>query len=933
VSVELFDDAVLERKVVITRFPVSQRCDASWLAQASSPWMHLAHPNIAGLYQVGCFADEVQVVSEALAGPNLLELSAHELDPDLLETLVIDIGSGLHYAHARKIAHGSLSLEAAVIGPDLRVRLMRWSPEHLSSWLDDWVSGPIPTIMYYQAPEQIRGEMNEMASDIYAFGMMLYRALSGGFPFDGADLPTLCGQILSQTPEPLSVPDGFPPNLADLVARCLAKNVDDRPARIQEAVEALYPGTIRYISMDRQQQLQREALEAIMGEEHRRALDLLEELLSLDSHDPFTANNLGLTQGRLDRHEEAEALFRKASHGLPADPALRRHLAWALRKLGKDQAASEQSRRARVLEFLAGGWNESALFEAESSEEMPPEPPPTLLMWEPVEIWRGGDNRSLGSVPRGQVDPELEALTARACRQRTEAETPFPLPQGTGCSVAVDTAWHSALDRSVTITHFQSRTGCNAPWLVANGGRWACLHHPNIVPIYDIATHRGRVYVVSEPVKGSDLQEFLENPILEKRKLPPRDFRRMVFGLVSALHHAHQQRVLHGALCLDSVVLEVDGSVKLLRFPAPQLAAVLDGWGNAEPLPSVLFYQAPEQFGGHPTVACDVYSLAMILYRVVAGSLPFQGPDILSLYHQIVHEVPPRLEVPDGFPPVLAEVVEACLRKQPADRPPSVGALLAMLYPDEAEPERDQERLRHHHRRALEALRMGRLETAVTAWREVLERDPGHGPSTNNVGVAFARMDLLEIAESLLRKAVGLLPASSFTVKFNLGWVLYERSKRTEARQWLEKAALLHPMCADAFHLLGQCKTGPAAISEFRRALEIDPKQSATHLSLADELEVAGLVEEARSHRATAEALGPMSGEIWPRVLTCEPPRGWEGGDNTPRDDNPGGPLPEAQEPDNDDGGGGAGVPRRRPPYSPFASEAKEIPLSYEQGL
>src|SRR5262249_48752260 len=96
----------------------------------------------------------------------------------------------------------------------------------------------------FMAPEQIMGEPIDLRADIYAFGIMMYRALTGKYPFSAPDSRSVMESHLTRPPPTLveSAPDlVFPPALEHAVARCLKKSPDDRFIDMTELMASLQP--------------------------------------------------------------------------------------------------------------------------------------------------------------------------------------------------------------------------------------------------------------------------------------------------------------------------------------------------------------------------------------------------------------------------------------------------------------------------------------------------------------------------------------------------------------------------------------------------------------------------------------------------------------------------------------------------------------------
>ncbi len=88
------------------------------------------------------------------------------------------------------------------------------------------------------SPEQALGKETDASSDIYALGVLLYKMLAGGFPFDG-DVAGVIAQKITADPKPLPEEDSIPETLKGLVMQMLAKESADRPSTMDEVAEVL----------------------------------------------------------------------------------------------------------------------------------------------------------------------------------------------------------------------------------------------------------------------------------------------------------------------------------------------------------------------------------------------------------------------------------------------------------------------------------------------------------------------------------------------------------------------------------------------------------------------------------------------------------------------------------------------------------------------
>ncbi|MBI3694642.1 MAG: serine/threonine-protein kinase [Acidobacteria bacterium] len=201
------------------------------------------------------------------------------------------------------------------------------------------------------------------------------------------------------------------------------------------------------------------------------------------------------------------------------------------------------------------------------------------------------------------------------------------------------------------------------------------LNHPNILAIYDIGTHEGSPYVVSELLEGETLGSRVAAGIVPWRKA-------LAFGLQVAqgLVAAHSKGVVHRDLKPDNIFITKDGRAKILDFglakliqrdavePGKTLAALAET--QAGTVLGTPGYMSPEQARGMPTDhRSDLFSLGTILYEMLAGQRAFKGESAVESMNATLKDEPPP--IPEGktdLPAVAERVVRHCLEKDPEER-------------------------------------------------------------------------------------------------------------------------------------------------------------------------------------------------------------------------------------------------------------------------
>jgi serine/threonine-protein kinase len=181
----------------------------------------------------------------------------------------------------------------------------------------------------------------------------------------------------------------------------------------------------------------------------------------------------------------------------------------------------------------------------------------------------------------------------------------------------------------------------------------AGLSHPNIVAVYDWGAVDGIYYMVMEYVRGRGVRDLLN----QYGKLEPAQTCEVVRQTLLALGHAHAQGIVHRDIKPENVLVTTDGVVKVADFGLAR--AYADGRATqAGAVTGTVQYLAPEQIRGEPAdPRSDLYSLGIVTYELLTGTLPFTGETAMSIaYKHLSDRVPvPSATVPsipaelDGF--------------------------------------------------------------------------------------------------------------------------------------------------------------------------------------------------------------------------------------------------------------------------------------------
>jgi serine/threonine protein kinase len=206
----------------------------------------------------------------------------------------------------------------------------------------------------------------------------------------------------------------------------------------------------------------------------------------------------------------------------------------------------------------------------------------------------------------------------------------------------------------------------------------AVLRHPGITVVHAIGQHDGRMFIVMELLHGQDLARLLAG---HSGGLAVSQTLSIGVEIAAALAYAHGEGIVHGDLKPLNIFIAGDGPVKVCDFGiARDLDATSSATGTGQFLGTAA-YTSPEEWAGEPaTHSVDLYALGCMLYELLTGQLPFQGPSLPALMHRHLTEVPvPPHDRRPQVPVALSDLVVALLAKVPENRPQNAAAVVAAL--------------------------------------------------------------------------------------------------------------------------------------------------------------------------------------------------------------------------------------------------------------
>ena len=207
----------------------------------------------------------------------------------------------------------------------------------------------------------------------------------------------------------------------------------------------------------------------------------------------------------------------------------------------------------------------------------------------------------------------------------------------------------------------------------------AKLNHAHIMPLYDSGGADGWLYYVMPLAEGETLRERLDR----ERQLPLDDALRIAGEVAEALTYAHDRGVIHRDVKPENIMLQA-GHAVITDFGIARAVSEAGGdrlteTGIALGTPT---YMSPEQAGGGGDVdqRSDIYSLACLLYEMLAGEPPFSGPSAQAIMARHVMDTPHSLRaVRNTVPQAVENAIARALNKVPADRYSTAGEFAKAL--------------------------------------------------------------------------------------------------------------------------------------------------------------------------------------------------------------------------------------------------------------
>ncbi len=203
----------------------------------------------------------------------------------------------------------------------------------------------------------------------------------------------------------------------------------------------------------------------------------------------------------------------------------------------------------------------------------------------------------------------------------------------------------------------------------------ANLEHPHIIPTFDYGMQRGVSYVVMRLLRGGTLGQRINQRRTDNQPLCSLgEVSSMLNQMASALDYAHSQGVIHRDIKTNNIMFDNQGNAYLVDFGIAKLADETHGLTRAGAVVGTPSYMPPEQWEDRKlTPAADQYALAVVIYLLVSGRMPFEAESQPALMRKHLHDMPtPPHIIRPNVPEAVQTVLERALAKNPEERFPTV---------------------------------------------------------------------------------------------------------------------------------------------------------------------------------------------------------------------------------------------------------------------
>jgi eukaryotic-like serine/threonine-protein kinase len=194
----------------------------------------------------------------------------------------------------------------------------------------------------------------------------------------------------------------------------------------------------------------------------------------------------------------------------------------------------------------------------------------------------------------------------------------------------------------------------------------ANLSHPNIVTVHDFGLDNGQLFIVMEYIPGTDLKTLIK----QRGRFSPEEALPLLIQACAGIGYAHRAGLVHCDVKPQNMLVTPDMRLKVTDFGIARALSTIRPEEHSDVVWGSPQYFSPEQASGMaPSPASDVYSLGIIMYEMLTGSLPFHADTAADLARLHIKAEPiPISEMLPEISPVLKQIQTKVLSKEPSQR-------------------------------------------------------------------------------------------------------------------------------------------------------------------------------------------------------------------------------------------------------------------------
>ena len=284
-------------------------------------------------------------------------------------------------------------------------------------------------------------------------------------------------------------------------------------------------------------------------------------------------------------------------------------------------------------------------------------------------------NEALNSV-RNAIQSESEVIEPSAellTEQRPKILGRYKILDevGRGATAIVYRAYDPQLDRFIAVKVLKDQLSRNKRYresFIREARLAAQLTHPNIVTVFDVESSDSKTFIAMELLEGTTLEAVLK----KKNVLSVKSTLQIASQLAAALAYSHQNGVIHRDIKPGNIlVLKDRKSIKLMAYGIALVDSQFSEQKNVEnKVLGTPEYMSPEQLLGKKVDSrSDLYSMGVLIYRMLAGLPPFVSDDLGNLFRQIIKSKQPELNIEDELvADELKDLVRRLLQKRKSKR-------------------------------------------------------------------------------------------------------------------------------------------------------------------------------------------------------------------------------------------------------------------------